>query len=71
MTTQIVELIAKISKLELENSNLIKERDILRNEEQIIVSKKNELENKITYKSKEVNEAWQLLKELIVKGNIE
>jgi hypothetical protein len=71
MTTQIVELIARISKLELEKSVLENEMLNIRNEKQIIISKEGEIDTKLTYKQKECNELWVLLKELIVKGNIE
>lgn len=64
----ISEHIEKIKKLELEKLNLEKERDALRNEKQIIISKEGAIDHKLTVRSSELSELWSLLKETIVKG---
>jgi hypothetical protein len=63
-----MEQINAITKLELENSIISKSIAGLRNEKQIIVSKENDLLNKQTFVSSALQEAWDKLKESIVKG---
>jgi hypothetical protein len=69
MNNKIVDQINRIAKLELENINLNKQLDIVKNEEQIAVSKKNELLNTKTFLDSKLKENWELLKELVVKEN--
>lgn len=69
MNNKIVDQVNRIAKLELENVNMNKQIEIARNEEQMAVSRKNDLLNKKTFLDTKLKENWELLKELIVKAN--
>ena len=59
----------KIKELEIKNIDILNELSVIRNDKQSISSKESDLMNKQTYLSKELQEAYTLLKELIIKGS--
>lgn len=65
------EIIERIRKLELENKSLKEQKDLYMEDKQRAVSKGEEVDIKITYNNNELNDAWALLKESIVKGKVE
>jgi hypothetical protein len=71
MNDKIDKQIDVISKLECESYKLSRELLIVKNEEQIAVSKKNDLSEKKSFVDSKLESAYQTLKEIISKGVIE
>lgn len=67
MNDKINKQIEKISQMEHENIKLNDQINMTLNEEQIAVSKKNDLKVKQTYLESNIKDAYALLKELIIK----
>jgi hypothetical protein len=71
MNDKIDKQIDIISKLECESYKLNRELLIVKNEEQIAVSKKNVLEEKKTFIDSNLMQEYNKLKNIIAKGVIE
>jgi hypothetical protein len=64
---KLEKIVNKISELELKLNDSNNELVLLREQEQLVVSKKNEIENNQTFIRSQLQEAYNRMKEIIVK----